>query len=215
MVETKETEDATVTDAVHGRLAIKARQIKPGNAYALEVKADQLLQVTDVSGKQVADFVGFALEDREEWLSTAVTRSANGNVMVGIGSTLYSNRRAPLLEVVEDTVGRHDILFAACDPQRYEDLGVPGHANCRRALADALAAYGVGMDWVPDPVNWFMNVAIKQRGELEIREPLSEANDRVVLKALRDVVVAVSACPQDQNATNGSAPSDILVRVYR
>ena len=30
-----------------------------------------------------------------------------------------------------------------------------------------------------------------------------------------DAVVAVSACPQDKNATNGFNPTDILIRVYR
>ena len=198
-----------------GRTAIKARQIRPGQAHAVEVSEGQLVQVTDVRGKQVADFVAFSQEDRNEYLSVGATRSVNGNVMLQKGMTLYSQRRTPMFEVVEDTVGRHDMLFAACDPKRYEDLGEPEHANCRTALAEALAPFEVSYDRVPDPINWFMNVAIRQRGELEIREPLSEANDYVLLRALRDVVVGVSACPQDKNAANGGQPSDILVRVYR
>ena len=60
-----------------------------------------------------------------------------------------------------------------------------------------------------------MNVAIRQRGELEIREPISERNDHVLLKAVMDTIIGVSACPQDKNATNAMKPSDILVRVYR
>ena len=59
--------------------------------------------------------------------------------------TLYSNRRQPMFEIVEDTVGRHDMLYACCDPVRYEMLGAPGHANCREALTEALAGYGVGL----------------------------------------------------------------------
>jgi uncharacterized protein YcgI (DUF1989 family) len=129
--------------------------------------------------------------------------------------TLYSNRRQPMFEIVEDTVGRHDMLFACCDPIRYEMLGAPGHANCREALAGALATHGVGYDRIPTPINWFMNVAILQRGELDIREPLAEKGDYVILRALKDVVAAVSACPQDLNAANGGNPTDILNRVYR
>ncbi len=207
--------EPTSTDVLSGRMAIKARQVKPGQAHAVEVKEGHLLQITDVRGKQVADFVAFVLADRNEFVSTAATRSVNGNVMIQKGMKLYSNRRTPLFEVVDDTVGRHDMLFAACDPKRYENLGEPGHANCRTALAEALATYDVDYDRVPDPINWFMNVAIRQRGELEVREPLSERDDRVLLRALTDVVVAVSACPQDKNATNGFSPSDILLRVYR
>jgi hypothetical protein len=106
------------------------------------------------------------------------------------------------------------MLYACCDPVRYEALGSPGHANCRTALAESLAGYEVAYDRVPDPINWFMNVGIKQRGELEIREPLSEKDDYVVLKALADVVIAVSACPQDLVPTNAMKPTNIRVRVY-
>jgi uncharacterized protein YcgI (DUF1989 family) len=120
-----------------------------------------------------------------------------------------------MLEITDDTVGRHDTLFAACDPARYEQLGAPGHASCRVALTEALEEFGVDYDHIPDPINWFMNVAIRQRGELEIREPLSERGDQVQLTALMDLVIGVSACPQDLTPTNGTTPTDILVRLYR
>jgi uncharacterized protein YcgI (DUF1989 family) len=197
-------------------MAIKARQLRPGEGIPVEVKTGQLLQISTVKGKQVADFVAFSLDDRAEALSTAVTRAKNNTIMLQNGMKLYSNRRNALLELVEDTVGRHDMLFAACDPRRYkDDFGLEGHSNCREALTSALIDYGVGYDQIPDPINWFMNVSILQRGELEIRESIAERNDYVLLSALTDVVAAISACPQDQNATNGGAPSDILVRVYK
>ncbi len=199
-----------------GRMAIRAKQIKPGDAFAGEVLADQLIQIVDVAGQQVADFVAFGRDDHAERLSTGVTRSAGGSIMLQNGMKLWSNRRQPMFEIVTDTVGRHDMLFGACDARRYEeDFKAENHPNCRDALASALEEYEITADELPDPVNWFMNVAIKQRGELEIREPLSERNDQVVLRALQDTIVAVSACPQDKNATNAKSPSDILVRVYR
>ena len=194
---------------------IRARHIQPGQGQAVEVKTGQLLQIQTVKGKQVADFVAFSLDDRDEFLSTAATRSTNTNIIPQLGMTLYSNRRQPMFEIVEDTVGRHDMLYAACDPVRYENLDAPGHANCRQALTDALTEYGIGFDRIPDPINWFMNVSILQRGELEIREPLAEAGDYVVLRAMKDVVAAVSACPQDIGATNAGQPTDLHIRVYR
>lgn len=199
-----------------GRMAIKARQLHPGEGVALELKTGQLLQITTVQGKQVADFVAFNLDDRAEALSTAITRAKNNTIMLQNGMKLYSNRRNEMLELVEDTVGRHDMLFAACDPRRYQDdYGLEDHANCREALTGALTDYGVGYDQIPDPINWFMNVSILQRGELEINESLADRNDYVLLNALMDVVVAVSACPQDQNPTNGGSPTDILLRVFK
>ena len=203
-----------MSEVLKDRMVLAQRQVRPGEAEALELRSGEIVQILDVEGRQVADFVVFSLADREEWGSTSVTRAANDNIMMTLGRQLWSNRRRPLLELVEDTVGRHDILYACCDAVRYDALGAPGHANCRTALAEALAAYGVGHDRVPDPVNWFMNVAIKQRGELEIREPLSEKDDYVALKALADVVVAVSACPQDLVPTNAMKPTDIAIRIY-
>jgi uncharacterized protein YcgI (DUF1989 family) len=204
-----------VSDLLQEKTPIKARYIRPGQAQAVEVETGQLLQIETVKGKQVADFVAFSLGDTDEYLSTAATRSMNTNIVPQLGMTLYSNRRQPMFEIVEDTVGRHDMLFAACDPVRYEKLGVPGHASCRAALTESLTDYGIGFDRIPDPINWFMNVSILQRGELEIREPLAEEGDYVVLKALKDVVVALSACPQDIGATNAGNPTDLQVRVFR
>ena len=204
-----------MSDLLNGKTPIRARHIRPGQGQAVEMKTGELLQIQTLQGKQVADFVAFTQGDTEEFLSTSVTRATNGNIVPRLGMTLYSNRRQPMFEIVEDTVGRHDMLYACCDPIRYEKLGAPGHANCREALAGALESYGIGYDRIPSPINWFMNVSIQQRGELEIREPLAEKDDYVVLRALKDVIAAISACPQDFGPTNASNPTDLAVRVYR
>jgi uncharacterized protein len=210
-----EEEHPGVSDLLNEKTPIRARHIRPGQGQAVEVKTGQLLQIQTLQGKQVADFVAFTQGDTEEFLSTSMTRASNANIVPQRGMTLFSNRRQPMFEIVEDTVGRHDMLYACCDPVRYETLGAPGHANCREALAESLASYGIGYDRIPSPINWFMNVAILARGELEIREPLAEKNDFVVLRALKDVISAVSACPQDLVPTNGSNPTDLAVRVFR
>jgi uncharacterized protein YcgI (DUF1989 family) len=205
-----------VSDLLREKTPIRARHIRPGQGQAVEVKAGQLLQIQTLQGKQVADFVAFSRDDTNEYLSTAATRATNANIVPQQGMTLYSNRRQPMFEIVEDTVGRHDMLYACCDPIRYEMLGAPpGHASCREALTDSLASYGIGYDGIPDPINWFMNVSIQQRGELEIREPLAEKDDYVLLRAVRDAIAAVSACPQDLGPTNAFNPTDLAIRVYR
>ena len=204
-----------MSDLLDEKALIKTRYIRPGQGQAVEVKAGELLQIQTVHGKQVADFVAFNQDDFGEWVSTATTRSVNTNIVPQLGMSLYSNRRQAMFEIVEDTVGRHDMLYAACDPVRYADLGVPEHASCRMALTDALTSFGVGYDRVPDPVNWFMNVSIQQRGELEVREPLAEAGDYVVVRALKNVVAAVSACPQDHGPTNAGSPTELRLLVYR
>lgn len=205
-----------MSESLIGRFAVKSRQLKPGEAWAGELQPGELLQIITVSGKQVADFVAVNPENPSELLSTAVTRSKNLSIMLQKGATLYSNLRNPLFEIVEDSVGRHDMMFAACDPRRYkDDFGLDDHASCRVALAGQLEPFGVAYEAVPDPINWFMNVAILQKGELEPRESIAERNDYVLLSAQTRAVAAVSSCPQDQNAINGFSPTDILVRVFR
>jgi uncharacterized protein len=205
-----------VSQQLLGRMAVKAGQIRPGEGFGVEVKKGQLLQIITVEGRQVADFVAIAAGNPEERLSTGVTRAKNSSIMLQSGMKLYSNRRNEMFEIVEDTVGRHDMMFAACDPRRYtDDFGLEGHANCRDALFNALGTFGLTYDDIPDPINWFMNVSIQQRGELEIRESLAEKSDYVLLRAEMDTVAGISACPQDQNATNGGTPTDLLIRVFK
>ena len=35
-----------------------------------------------------------------------------------------------LVEIIQDTVGRHDTFGLACTARYYEDLGYTGHVNC-------------------------------------------------------------------------------------
>lgn len=204
-----------MSDLLNEKTLSKARHVEPGTAGLLNVKAGQYFQIQTIEGKQVADFVAFNADDLGEYVSTSHTRVANMNIVPQMGMSLYTNLRQPLFEITEDTVGRHDMLVAACDRARYEALGAPGHASCREALTDALREFEVGYERMPDPINWFMNVSIKQKGELDVRAPLAEAGDYVLLKALRDAVVAVSACPQDLNDTNGGKPTALRIAVYR
>ena len=202
-------------DTIEDAEATGTWRVRPGHAHAVEVPAGHLLRITDLFGKQMAACVAFNRDDRAEYLSVAATRGTHGTLALGAGTTLLSNRRTPIFDLVEDSVGRHDALIPACDPPRYAQIGEPGHPNCRQALTAALAPYGIADDRLPDPVNWFMHVAIGPDGDLEIREPLSTAGDHVLLRARLPAIVAVAACPHDKNPTNGFAPSDILVQRSR
>jgi uncharacterized protein YcgI (DUF1989 family) len=85
------------------------------------------------------------------------------------------------------------------------------------------AANEIGRDGeiLPPPVNWFKQVLIKQRGELEVKDSLAERNDALVLKALVDGVVVLANAYPEKKVGIGSAPvgaqkgGKLLVRVYR
>lgn len=185
--------------------------IQPGTAHAVHLKAGQALTITDVEGKQVADLVAFTTALDTEWLSPTHSRSSLGRVKLRRGDTLLTNRRRPILRLVRDDVGVHDMAFAMCDAARYElDFGIQGHANCLDAMAAALDR---PVHLIPDPVNVFQNSTIDENGDIETKEPRSLAGDSVSFTAVTDTLVAVSACPQDQIPLNGWHPSPIALSI--
>jgi len=185
-------------------------------ASAVEVNEGERIQIVDQSGKQSAVLVAFKKDDRSEYASTTHTIEGLGSVMLRLNAHIVSNRRNWLLRLEEDTVGRHDMIMPACDGKRFLDYyGVPDHPNCQDNLTTVLTEYNIPYDRLPNPFNFFMHTAILSRGEIEVREPLSEASDFVVLRAMTDLVIAVSACPNERNPQNGREPSDLLVRVFR
>jgi uncharacterized protein YcgI (DUF1989 family) len=180
------------------------------SGVAIEVRAGDLLRVIDVEGKQVADFFAFNTHDLEEALSPTHTRTQNLGLRLKPGAKLYTNLRRPMFEIAHDTVGVHDLVIAPCDRQRYIDgFNMPDHANCRQNCATAMAPYSLSYARVPDAHNWFMNVEVDAEGGFVVREPTSKAGDYLDLRVLMDAIVAVSACPQDMNETNGFNPTDL------
>jgi uncharacterized protein YcgI (DUF1989 family) len=73
--------------------------------------------------------------------------------------------------------------------------------------------YALAYELVPDPVNLFERTAIGPDGSMEVVAPQTRAGDFVLLRAEADLIVGVSACPQDQNPCNGFNPTDILIQV--
>jgi uncharacterized protein YcgI (DUF1989 family) len=147
----------------------------------------------------VADTWAFSRADVREYQSAEHTRVAVGKLFPDVGEDFVTNRRRPILRFEEDdTPGSHDMLCAACDPARYEQLGVEGwHASCQENLLTAMAAVGHEDVEVPQPINLFMNTPYLPDGRVQWLESEARPGDSVVLRALIDCYVAVSACPQD------------------
>lgn len=201
-----------------GHRAVAARQIEVGSAAAFDIQAGQLIQIIDLAGKQVASMVALGGGDRDDVLSTSVTMTVNASLVLKTGDKIFSVRRTPLLELVEDSVGRHDLLTAALPSE-------PGAADAPdRSTSDALvgAAAETGLDTrsVVDAIHFFKHMVIKQRGDLEVRESFAERNDTVVLRALTDGVVLIANAYPEKKPGVGTVPApngrvgQILVRVY-
>jgi uncharacterized protein len=195
-----------------GASGLREIHIPPASGRSFEAKAGEYIALVDVEGQQVGDFVAFNAGDRKERLSTCYTRSMLGRIYVRQGDRLYTNLRRPVFEIVEDTVGRHDILIAACDRARYElGFGIANHRNCLDNLSAALAPYGIEPTGVPEPFNVFQNTVVDAEGKFTFPAPLSKPGDRLVMRALIDVFGATSACAQDQLPVNGWKLTPLLL----
>lgn len=190
-------------------------RIPARHGIAVKVKSGDALKLMNPHGNQVFDVWAFNATDPEEHMSMEHTRSRNSCIYVGKGDSLISNHRRPILTIEEDTSpGRHDILLCACNLWIYRELGVKDyHRNCSDNLHEALGTIGMSLPWTPSPFNAFMNVPVEHDGRLDRIPPSSKPGDHLLLRAAFDVVVAISACPQDITAVNAGEPRDGEVEV--
>ncbi len=195
--------------------ASKLEVIVPGgHGRAFRAAKGTYITIEDLEGKQIGDFVAFNEADPAEWLSPPHTRVALMSMQMQVGDKLVSTLRRPMLEIVQDTAGVHDFSVPACDPTRYEVyFGIQGHRNCLENLHEALEPYAVDIVQIRDPFNIFQNSPTTPDGKLLLAEPVTKPGDRIVFRALIDLIGAVSACPQDFYPVNGLKITDLKITV--
>ena len=127
----------------------------------------ELITVIDLEGEQAATSWRSSADQPEEWLSPVHCRESLGSIFVRAGDVLVSNRRRPLMRIVQDDVGVHDATIPACDPTRYAvEFGVPGHRNCLENLWGSVADRGVAIERMPEPLNLFQNTPVVGDGRI-------------------------------------------------
>jgi uncharacterized protein len=173
---------------------------------AARVRAGQHIRIVNTHGTQVVDTWAFSAEDLNEWMAMEASRAWFLRLAAAIGDAFVTNRRRPILTLVEDTSGcAHDTLMAPCDEQRYGLLGVTGyHDNCRDNLHAGLGELGVTIPATPASLNVFMNILWTADGRLSWGEPVSTPGSYALFRAEMDLIVAFSTCPQDVLPINGT-----------
>ena len=182
-------------------------EIPARRGKAVRLRRGQRAKIVNTHGQQVVDTWAFVADNLGEFMSMEHSRVAMGRIIPAVGDALVTNRRRPILTVIEDTSGGiHDTLFAACDRWRYETLGHQGyHDNCTDNLAAALAELDLTPPETPSPLNLFMNIPVIDGLRVEVRPPVSTPGSYLTLRAELDCIVALSACPQDMIPINGLA----------
>ena len=139
-----------------------------------------------------------------------------GNTFPGPGlfSKFYDTDHEPLVEVIRDTVGKHDTFNLACTSKYYEDAGYFGHPNCSENLNNAIAKYGVQKQKGWQAINLFFNTSATGLNSVISDESYARPGDYVMFRALKDLTIGTTACPSDIDACNSWNPTDIFVRTY-
>jgi len=182
------------------------KTIPARHGRAQRLSKGQSIKIINTHGAQVVDTWCFSAEILREFMSMEHMRPTLGRLWPRQGDALHSNRRRPILTLVEDTSpGRHDTIIAACDRYRYKFLGVEGyHDNCTDNLFACMKELGLTPPEVPSPLNMWMNIPVNSDHSLSFEPTVSKPGDHVVLRAEMDVIMAFSACPQDILPINGT-----------
>jgi aminomethyltransferase len=195
-------------------------QVDRASALAYEVRSGEYIQIIDVHGRQCSDFLAFSepklQRGKERGLDSTATRSLMGSAYPapGLYSKFFDHDLEPLVEVVRDTVGRHDTFGLACTAKYYEDMGYFGHVNCSDNFNAQLLAYTIEPRRGWPAINFFFNTGFDAHNLYITDEPWSRPGDYVLLRASTDLICLSSACPYDIDPANAWNPTEIHVRVY-
>jgi len=196
------------------------QNIDKETSIAYEVKEGDYIQVISPTGRQCSDFVAFDTRKLnkgiEKGLDWQTTRTFMGNTFPGPGlfSKFYDTDHEPLVEVIRDTVGKHDTFNLACTSKYYEDAGYFGHPNCSDNLTESMSKYGVQKQKGWHAINLFFNTSAAGLNSVISDESYSRPGDYVMFRALKDLTIGTTACPSDIDACNSWNPTDIFVRTY-
>lgn len=196
-------------------------EIIPAGDYWMKViPAGQTFRITDLEGNQAADTLFYSAEDPSERYSAMDTIREQGNVYLTAGTTLMSNLCSPMLDIVADTCGRHDTLGGACATEsntvRYALEKKCMHA-CRDSWMLAVAEneqFNMSKRDITHNINFFMNVPVTAEGGLTFADGISAPGKYVELKALMDVIVLISNCPQLNNPCNAFNPTPVAISIW-
>lgn len=197
----------------------RPEQIPARTAASFDLRVGDKIKIISPDGHQVADFFAYNAHDPREYLSARHSLvSSTRHLYPRQGQTFLTSLRRPIIQFVEDGAReQHEMLLAACDPARYRLLGVQGyHASCAENLETAMAARGIVVTEIPQPLNLFSSTRADADGSIITHPNSSLPGDFCIFQVLMDCIVVVSACPFDvetQFPVNVGGPHPLQVEI--
>ena len=213
------TEHALTESPLDPNAAVFDGIVHAGEPWMQELRQGQTLRIVDLEGNQAVDTLFYNARDPGERYSAVDTLRMQGNLYLTTGSRLLSSQGRTMLMITADTCGRHDTLGGACAAEsnqvRYA-LDKRSMHNCRDNFLSALAQAGLPLSKrdLAGNINFFMNVPVTPQGGLTFEDGISAAGRYVEMRALMDVVVLVSNCPQLNNPCNAYNPTPVRMLIW-
>lgn len=195
-------------------MTTETQRIPPRSGVAFTLEKGQFLTVIDPEGEQVSDLVAFSATDIREYISSGRSIDYAGKLFLSTGDILYSNRSRPFLKIVEDEVGRHDFTLTPCSKDTFRIIYGDNdpHRGCQGNLEAALAPFGITGDAIPIAFNVFMHVAVDgESGKIEVLPPKSKPGQKIILEALEDLIIGMTACSAGQSNNFAFKPIDYRI----
>lgn len=196
--------------------------VRRGTARAYDVNPGEVIQIIDVEGQQCSDFMAFRRDLLMSGTEMAIDSTATHTMVrgaypaPGLLDKFFDRDLNPMLNVVQDTCGRHDTFGMACTARGYEERGFPGHLNCSDNISNALKPYDVAYRPAWPAINFFWNTWIDPHShQMMTEESYSRPGDYIAMRAMDRLVCVTTACPDDLDPINGWNPTDVHVRIYR
>jgi uncharacterized protein len=190
---------------------------------AFEVGQGQVLRLTQKAGPQVIDFAMWNRQNPREMFWAGRTRIIEG-AHPTTGARLWSLEpwMRPIFTIVVDTSDHtpsprggylHDLWYPRCNRRYHQEFfGESDRRSCHRNLAEAIAEFGLGEEYLHDVFNVFMRTGLDPETQKFFAEPPNtRATDYVDLRAEMDVLVGISACP----GHSAPAINDVVAEIYR
>ncbi|MCO4753770.1 MAG: urea carboxylase-associated family protein [Bacteriovoracaceae bacterium] len=189
------------------------KTISPRTGDGFILKKGQQVKVVDPKGEQVSDFFCFMKNDPSDYLSSGRTIDYLSKIYMEKGDVLYSSKSRPMAKIVEDTCGRHDFLLTPCSKDTFEIIygDKNPHQGCEGNLIGAFNKLGIELEALPTTLNLFMNVQMDEKGQISVAPPQSRAGDYIIIEALEDLYVGLTACSALQSNNGSFKPIDYKI----
>jgi uncharacterized protein len=168
--------------------------VPAGESRAINIAAGQILRIEAKEDGAVASMFGFSRTNPDVFMSVHHTRVFSNSYVLQSGMRIVSNRRRALMVLGKDTSGKHDLLLPASTSAYLREQGYVEQTGCVESVGAVVAACGLTPPKLPDPINLFMHVELKQDGRIEVLPNATRAGDYVACRVVADMVIVVSAC---------------------